>query len=130
MAEKPTIFVVDDDAAVRRAIASAGNLLNRPVKSFASAADFLAGYDSSRPGCLVLDLKMPGMTGIELQQRLIDDGIPLPIIIVSGHADVRIAVDVMTRGAITLLEKPFRLEELLTQVRKALEQDEKNRTRA
>ena len=130
MPESGTIFVVDDDAAVRRAIASAGNLLGRPVKAFASAADFLAAYDSSRPGCLVLDLKMPGMTGIELQQRLVDDGIPLPVIIVSGHADVRIAVDVMTRGAITLLEKPFRLEELLAQLRKALELDEKNRQRA
>lgn len=130
MPEKPTIFVVDDDAAVRRAIASAGNLLDRPVRQFASAAEFLAAYDSSRPGCLVLDLKMPGMTGIELQQRLVDDGIPLPVIVVSGHADVRIAVDVMTRGAITLLEKPFRLEELLAQLRKALEQDAKNRDRA
>ena len=130
MAEKPTIFVVDDDAAVRRAIASAGNLLDRPVRQFASATEFLADFDSSRPGCLVLDLKMPGMTGIELQQRLADDGVALPIVVVSGHADVRIAVDVMTRGAITLLEKPFRLEELLAQLRKALEQDEKNRERA
>ena len=130
MAEKQTIFVVDDDAAVRRAIASAGKLMGNPVKQFASAAEFLAEYDSSRPGCLVLDLKMPGMTGIELQQRLVDDGIALPIIVVSGHADVRIAVDVMTRGALTLLEKPFRLEELLGKLRLALEQDEKNRERA
>ena len=130
VAEKQTIFVVDDDAAVRRAIASAGKLMGNPVKQFASAAEFLAEYDSSRPGCLVLDLKMPGMTGIELQQRLVDDGIALPIIVVSGHADVRIAVDVMTRGALTLLEKPFRLEELLGKLRLALEQDEKNRERA
>lgn len=130
MAEKPTIFVVDDDAAVRRAIASAGKLMGHAVKQFAGAAEFLATFDSSRPGCLVLDLKMPGMTGIELQQRLVDEGVALPIIVVSGHADVRIAVDVMTRGALTLLEKPFRLEELLAKLRLALEQDEKNREKA
>jgi RNA polymerase sigma factor (sigma-70 family) len=130
VAEKPTIFVVDDDAAVRRAIASAGKLMGQPVKQFASAAEFLEAYDSSRPGCLVLDLKMPGMTGIELQQRLVDDGVMLPVIVVSGHADVRIAVDVMTRGALTLLEKPFRLEELLSKLRQALEQDEKHREKA
>jgi len=130
MKPEPTIFVVDDDAAVRRAIASAGRLLGRPVKPFASAADFLATFDSSQPGCLVLDLKMPGMTGIELQQQLVNEGVALPIVVVSGHADVRIAVDVMTRGAITVLEKPFRLEELLAQLRKALEQDAKHRREA
>jgi FixJ family two-component response regulator len=127
---EPTIFVVDDDAAVRRAIAGAGKLLGRPVRSFASAAEFLAAYDTAQPGCLVLDLKMPGMTGVELQQRLADDGTPIPIVVVSGHADVRTAVEVMTLGAVTLLEKPFRLDELLTHLRRALELDAANRARA
>jgi FixJ family two-component response regulator len=126
----PTIFVVDDDAAVRRAIGGAGKLLGRPVQSFASAAEFLAAYYPARPGCLVLDLKMPGMTGVELQQKLADDGVPIPIVVVSGHADVRTAVEVMTLGAVTLLEKPVRLDELLTHLRRALGIDAANRARA
>src|SRR5207249_8420634 len=95
---QPTLFVVDDDPAVSRALAGVGPLLDLPVESFASAQEFLQAYDRSRPGCLVLDIKMPGMTGLELQQKLAADGIELPIIMISGHADVRIAVDVMARG--------------------------------
>jgi FixJ family two-component response regulator len=127
-AAEQTIYVVDDDDAVRRAIASAGQLLGRPVRSFSSAAEFLAGYDGG-PGCLVLDLRMPGMTGVELQQRLAADGVILPVIVVSGHADVRTAVDVMSRGAVTLLEKPFRLDELLGHIRQAIESDAASRAR-
>jgi FixJ family two-component response regulator len=125
-----TIFVVDDDEAVRRAIASAGNLLGRPVRAFASATEFLAAYHPAQLGCLVLDLRMPGMTGVELQQKLADDGLSIPIVVVSGHADVRTAVEVMTLGAVTLLEKPFRLDELLTHLRRALEIDAANRARS
>ncbi|HJZ54715.1 MAG TPA: response regulator [Gemmataceae bacterium] len=130
MPQEPTIFVVDDDDAVRRALAGAGELLGRPVQAFGSAAEFLAAFDPTHPGCLVLDLRMPGMTGFELQRRLADDGVPIPIIVVSGHADVRTAVEVMTRGAVTLLEKPFRLDELLAHLREALELDAANRARA
>jgi len=123
MTAVPTIFVVDDDAAVRRAVASAGKLLGHPVKAFASAAEFLAALPPDQPGCLVLDVKMPGMTGLELQQILADDGVTLPVIMISGHADVRIAVETMTLGAQTLLEKPFSLNELLEQMRRAIERD-------
>jgi FixJ family two-component response regulator len=122
-----TVFVVDDDQAVCRALASAGALLGHPVRVFASATEFLSAYEPSHPGCLVLDIKMPGMTGMELQRKLTDDGVLIPIVMISGHADVRIAVEAMTLGAITLLEKPFRLDELLAQVRKALERDRENR---
>jgi FixJ family two-component response regulator len=117
-----TIFVVDDDAAVGRALVSAGKLLGRPVRAFASAQAFLAEY-RGESGCLVLDIRMPGMTGLELQRKLADDGVMLPVVMISGHADVRIAVEAMTLGAVTLLEKPFRLDELLGHVRKALEKD-------
>jgi FixJ family two-component response regulator len=127
---EPTIFVVDDDAAVCRAIAGASKLLGRPVRSFASAVEFLAAYDPAQPGCLVLDLKMPEMTGVELQQKLTGEGVAIPIVVVSGHADVRTAVEVMTLGAVTLLEKPFRLDELLTHLRRALDLDAANRARA
>jgi FixJ family two-component response regulator len=119
----PVIYVVDDDPAVSRALASAGELLGVPVAAFASAADFLREFDRTRPACLVLDIKMPTMTGLELQRYLADESISLPIIMISGHADVRIAVEVMARGAVTLLEKPFRLDELLAHLRRALEID-------
>jgi RNA polymerase sigma factor (sigma-70 family) len=124
---QPTIFVVDDDEAVRRALTSAGALLGHPVQGFASAMEFLAAYDPTQPGCLVLDIKMPGMTGLELQRKLADDGNCLPIVMISGHADVRIAVEAMTLGAVTLLEKPFRLDELLAHIRRALEKDQADR---
>ena len=102
---------------------SAGKLLGHPVWAFASAAEFLAAYDREQPGCLVLDVRMPGMTGLELQRRLADDGVNIPAVMISGHADVRIAVEAMMLGAVTLLEKPFRLDELLAHVRRALEKD-------
>jgi FixJ family two-component response regulator len=123
MTTEPTIFVVDDDEAVRRALTSAGKLLGCPVLGFASALEFLAAYNRTQPGCLVLDIKMPGMTGMELQRKLADDGVAIPIVMISGHADVRIAVEAMTLGAVTLLEKPFRLDELLAHLRRAIEKD-------
>ncbi|MCE9562475.1 MAG: response regulator [Planctomycetes bacterium] len=126
MSLEPTIFVVDDDEAVRRALTSAGALLGHPVRGFASAAEFLTAYDT-QPGCLVLDIKMPGMTGLELQRKLADDGVAIPIVMISGHADVRIAVEAMTLGAVTLLEKPFRLDELLAHLRRAVEKDRTER---
>ncbi|MFM9965880.1 MAG: response regulator transcription factor [Planctomycetaceae bacterium] len=127
MKPQPTVFLVDDDPAISRALASAGQLLNLPVLSFSSADQFLRCYDRSQPGCLILDIKMPGMSGLELQQRLIDEGIRLPVIMISGHADVRIAVEAMSRGAMTLLEKPFRLDELLAHIRRAVERDAESR---
>lgn len=123
MSAEPTIFVVDDDAAVARALESAGRLLGRPVLAFKSAAEFLAAY-SGAPGCLVLDIRMPGMTGLELQRKLANDGVAIPVVMISGHADVRIAVEAMALGAVTLLEKPFRLDELLAHIRAALEKDD------
>ncbi|HVL11364.1 MAG TPA: response regulator [Gemmata sp.] len=126
MTDAQTIFVVDDDAAVGRALQSAGKLLGHPVRAFASAAEFLAAY-AGEPGCMVLDVRMPGMTGLELQRRLADDGVGIPVVMISGHADVRIAVEAMTLGAVTLLEKPFRLDELLAHVRRALEKDRADR---
>lgn len=127
MSAEPTIFVVDDDEAVGRALQSAGKFLGHPVRAFTSAAAFLAAFDPEQPGCLVLDIRMPGMTGLELQRVLSDAGATIPVVMISGHADVRIAVEAMTLGAVTLLEKPFRLDELLTHVRRALEKDRAER---
>ncbi len=128
MNPEQTIFVVDDDPAVARALVSAGKLLGLPVVAFASALEFLNTNSRSQPGCLVLDIKMPGMTGLELQQTLTKDGNQLPIIMISGHADVGIAVEAMSHGAVSLLEKPFRLDELVGQIRRALEKDTARRT--
>jgi FixJ family two-component response regulator len=127
---EPTIYVVDDDAAVCKALASAGALLGHRVRAFASAVAFLAAYEPDAPGCLVLDIKMPGMTGLELQRRLADAGSRLPIVMISGHADVRTAVEAMTLGALTLLEKPFRLDELTAHLRTALARDAATRAAA
>ena len=126
MTAEPTIFVVDDDAAVGRALQSAGKLLGHRVVAFAAAAEFLAAY-GGEPGCLVLDIRMPGMTGLELQRKLSDDGVAIPVVMISGHADVRIAVEAMTLGAVSLLEKPFRLDELLGHLRRAIEKDRADR---
>ena len=123
-----TIFVVDDDPGVSRAMSSVAQLLDLPVCSFSSAEEFLSSYDPAQPGCLILDIKMPGMTGLELQQRLAEADIRLPIIMISGHADVRIAVEAMGRGAVTLLEKPCRLDELTSHIRRALSIDAERRS--
>jgi len=125
-----TIYVVDDDEAVGRALSSAGKLLGHPVRAFTSPLAFLDAYDRAQSGCLVLDIKMPGMTGLELQRRLADEGTPLPVVMISGHADVRIAVEAMTLGALTLLEKPFRLDEVIGHLRAALARDAANRATA
>ena len=127
VASLPTIFVVDDDPAVSRALNSVGQLLDLPVKSFSSADQFLADVSASQPGCLILDIRMPGMTGLELQQKLKDDGVPLPIIMISGHADVQIAVEAMRRGAITVLEKPCSLDDIAAHIRDALRIDAERR---
>lgn len=123
MQPSPVVYVVDDDPAVARAVAGAAQLLNLAVRSYSSAADFLKDCDGRTPGCLVLDIRMPGMTGPELQRKLAAEGVALPVIMISGHADVPVAVEVMSRGAVTLLEKPFRLEALAAALRRALEQD-------
>jgi FixJ family two-component response regulator len=120
--DAPVVYVVDDDPAVSRTLAGAARLLGTGVRAFLSAEEFLRHYDDSQPGCLVLDLRMPGMSGLELQRKLADGGGP-PVVMISGHADVPIAVEVMARGAVSLLQKPFGLDELVAAIRTALERD-------
>lgn len=128
MNKSATIYVVDDDESIRRALSSVGQLLGYPVESFDSAEQFLIAKPNDPAGCLVLDLRMPGMSGLELQRRLVAENCLLPIVMISGHADVRLAVEAMTLGAMTLLEKPFGLDELSAQVRKAIQLDEERRS--
>lgn len=119
----PTVFVVDDDAAVRKAVARLLHSVRIETTGFASAADFLAAYDPDAPGCVLLDLQMPGINGLQLQQALAERGGTLPIIFLSAHGDVPISVQAMKNGAVDFLTKPVRDDVLRATVRAAFERD-------
>jgi FixJ family two-component response regulator len=129
MNEEPTVFVVDDDPAVLGSVAKLLRIIFSRVEAYASAADFLAAYDVSRPGCLVLDVAMPGMSGLELHKKLAERDIEIPVVFITGHGNVQMAVEAMKSGAVNFLEKPFREQELWSSVRLALETDRQNRRR-
>lgn len=116
----PTIFVVDDDEAMRHSLAFLLKSLGHPVETFASAEDFLAAWRKDQPGCLVLDVRMPGMSGLQLQQALNERGSTLSIVFISGHGDIPMVVRAMRAGAIDFLEKPFNDQVLLDHVGEAL----------
>lgn len=127
----PVVFVVDDDEAVRAAIAMLLESVSLRVERFASAREFLDAWKGEdAPGCLVLDLRMPGLSGLELQERLAELGSRLPIIFVTGHGDVPHAVAAMQAGAVDFLEKPFRDQDLLDRVQRALDLDARRRADA
>lgn len=119
--EPRTVFVVDDDPAIRTSLSRALELRGFDVEAFDSAAAFLAAYDETRLGCLILDYGMPGMNGLELQQHLNDHDSPLPIIFVTGHGGIPESVQAMKGGAIDFLEKPFRQSDLVERIRTALD---------
>jgi FixJ family two-component response regulator len=124
---RQTVFVVDDDAAVRGSLAMLLKSVSLEVKTFESAGQFLEQLPPEPGGCLVLDIRMPGMSGLELQQQLKLRGCPLPIIFITGHGDVSMAVHAMREGAIDFIEKPFRDQELLDRIYQALELDRSRR---
>ena len=127
MEQSQTVFVVDDDAAVRHSLALLIRSMSLEVELFESAAAFLERYDESCAGCLILDIRMPGMSGMELQQAMADGGYTLPIIFVTGHGSVQMAVQAMRRGAVDFLEKPFDDQELLDRINQALDFDRNSR---
>lgn len=116
-----TVFIVDDDEAVRESLEDLLDSVGLNVQTYASAADFLAGYSADELGCLILDVRMPGMSGLELQQELNRRNMSLPVIILTGHGDVPMAVQAMKQGALDFIQKPFRDQNLLDQVNKALD---------
>lgn len=122
-----TVFIIDDDEAVRDSLSWLMKSAGLHAQTFDSADGFLDGYEDERPGCLILDIRMPGMNGLELQSELKRRDFRLPIIIISGHADVPMAVRALKAGAFDFIEKPFNDELLLDLVRRALEQDRKQR---
>ena len=125
--EPATVFVVDDDEAVRGSIKLLLKTLGLATQAFASAQEFLATFDKGRGGCLLLDIRMPGMSGLELQEELNARGAMLPIIFITGHGDVPMAVEAMQRGAMDFLQKPFRDQDLLDRITKGLEKDRAGR---
>jgi len=117
---KPIVFVVDDDGAARDSLRRLVESAGLEVRAYADAEDFLARYDPSRPGCLVLDICMPGMDGLELQQRLSAKRVRIPVIIVSAYGDVAKAVRAMKAGAVDFISKPYKNGILLERVRHAI----------
>ena len=116
-----TVFIVDDDQAVREALTDLMDSVGHNTSSYANANDFLADYSTERLGCLVSDIRMPGMSGLELQQELNRREAILPIILITGHGDVPMAVQAMRDGALDFIQKPFRDQELLDLVNGALQ---------
>jgi two-component system response regulator FixJ len=123
MLAEPLVYVVDDDEDVRRALRALVHSADLNVETYASAEAFLENHRPERPGCLVLDLHMPGLSGLELQQRLTDNRIALPIIMLTGEGSVPAAVAALQGGAVDFMEKPAAPAELLKRIHQAIERD-------
>jgi two-component system, LuxR family, response regulator FixJ len=126
----PTVFIVDDDPDVRASLRLLVRTLGHQAETHASAMEFLEQYRPEQPGCLVLDVRMPGMTGLELQEELHRRSLTIPVVFISGHADVPMAVRAVQAGAIDFLEKPFADEALAACIDKALAREERQRANA
>jgi two-component system, LuxR family, response regulator FixJ len=128
MKEKPaTVFVIDDDEAVRTSLRLLLKSVGLPVETYASAQEFLDQFDGDRAGCLVLDIRMPGMSGLDLQQKLTSLHSITPIVFITGHGDVPMAVEAMQAGAVDFIQKPFRDQDLIDRINRALDTDRANR---
>jgi len=125
--KKPSIMVVDDDSGVRNAMRILLKSVGLESVLYSSAQEFLAAYQPSQPGCLLLDIRMPGMSGLELQQQLNLRGAVIPVIFMTGHGDVPMAVEAMQHGAFDFLQKPFRDQDLLDRIQKAIAKDAQSR---
>jgi FixJ family two-component response regulator len=121
--EQPLVFIVDDDASAREGIEDLLQSVGLQVMSFGSAQEFLRGPRPDAPGCIVLDIRMPGTSGLEFQKVLIESGILLPVIFITGHGDIPMSVMAMKSGAIEFLTKPFREQSLLDAVNTGIESD-------
>lgn len=127
MTRQATVHVVDDDDAVRSSLRLLLKSVGLPTIAHASAQEFLAAWDGDQPGCLVLDVRMPGMSGIELQAELNQRGAIIPVIFISGHGDIPMAVEAIQHGAFDFLQKPFRDQDLIDRVQRALASDAEHR---
>lgn len=127
--DAPVVFIVDDDADVRRSIQDLLESVALDSEAFATPQEFLDRKRPDRPGCLVLDVRLPGMSGLDFQRALAEAGVSLPIIFITGHGDVPMTVQAMKSGAVEFLTKPFRSQELLDAVQQALESERESRER-
>jgi len=118
---RPTVYIVDDDDEVRESLEDLVDSVGLKACTFPNATAFLSAYSSSNVGCLLLDIRMPGMSGLELQQELHERGSSLPVIFITGHGDIPMAVDAMRRGAVDFIEKPYRDQDLVDRVNAAVE---------
>lgn len=125
--EGPVVFVIDDDPSVRQAVGDLLRSLNLRVETFLSAQEFLQLAHPDSPGCIVLDVNMPGMSGLEFQRALLQEGIDLPIIFISGNSDIPISVQAMKSGAIEFLTKPLNEQALLEAIQAGLKRDQARR---
>ncbi len=123
MPQQPTVFIVDDDAAVRDSLSLLMHSANLAAETFGGAGEFLERVTIDRPGCLVLDVRMPEIDGLELQRRLAERGSRLPVIMLSGHGDIPMAVQALRAGALDFIPKPFDSKALLARVREGIEVD-------
>jgi len=127
VASGPTVFVVDDDASMRGALKSLLRSVDLQVETFGSAAEFLRSKLPEAPSCLVLDVRLPGLSGLDFQRELAKSGIHIPIIFVTGHGDIPMTVKAMKAGAVEFLTKPFRDQDMLDAIQVALERDRNRR---
>lgn len=127
MASAGTAFIVDDDDSLRAALDSLFRSVGMETRLFASAAAFLSEPHPEGPACLVLDVRLPGANGLDFQDQLIEMGVPIPIVFMTGHADVPMSVRAMKAGAVDFLAKPFRDQDMLDAVASALERDRARR---
>ena len=127
---QPTIYVVDDDDGMRRALDTLLSTVGYKTAVFSRPSEFLSQFKPDAHSCLVLDIRMPEMSGLEVQQQLNRRGSMLPVIFITGHGDVPMAVQAMKEGAFEFIQKPFRDQDLLDRINHALKQDADNRTNA
>lgn len=126
-AEAPRVYIVEDDEAVRESLQLMLESVGYKTKAYTNANAFLDEHHSDLAGCLVLDIRMPGMNGMELQRKLNERNSMLPVIFVTGHGDVPMAVEAMQQGALDFVQKPYREQELLEKIERAFEMDKANR---
>ena len=123
----PTVFVVEDDPSMRAAVEDLVRSVRLQVRAFASPEEFLESDSPETPGCLVLDVRLPGMSGLTLHQELVKEGVTLPVIFITGHGDIPMSVRAMKAGAFEFLTKPFHHQELLDAIHAAIERDRDSR---
>lgn len=127
--DAPTVFVVDDDEGIRQIIVDLVKTVGLRSQTFENGDDFLAAYEPTAPGCVILDVRMPGTSGLEIQKKLQEQPVPPPVIVLTGYGDIPMTVEAMRAGAHEFVEKPFRAQDLLDSIQNCLRADSENRER-